>query len=69
MPMSEPAKVSISPKAISTLWCISPSGGQMKPAMSNIPPNAHRLTANINCAVFIDLFNIYLPPISLISTD
>ena len=69
MPMRLPAKVSISPKAMSTLWWISPSGGQMNPASNNRPPNTHRLTDNINCAVFIDLFNIYLPLISRIAMD
>ena len=53
MPISDPENVSISPKAISTLWCISPSGGQQKPAMSNVPPNTHKPTANINCTFFI----------------
>ena len=57
MPMREPEKVRISPKAISTLWCISPSGGQQKPAMSNTPPNTHRPTANINCTFFISVFS------------
>ena len=57
MPISAPENVSTSPKAISTLWCISPSGGQQKPATSSIPPNTHRPTANINCTFFISVFS------------
>ena len=51
--MSEPLKVSISPKAMSTEWCISPNGGQQKPAMSRMPPKTHSPTDNINCTFFI----------------
>ena len=47
--MSEPLKVSTSPKAMSTLWCISPNGGQQKPAMSNAHPNVHIATAVKSC--------------------
>ena len=51
--MSEPQKVRISPKAMSTEWCISPIGGQQKPAMSRTPPKMHSPTDNINCTFFM----------------
>ena len=50
MPIREPLKVSISPKAMSTLWWISASGGQRKPAMSNAQPKLHITTAVMSCA-------------------
>ena len=56
MPMREPAKVSISPKAISTEWWISASGGQQKPASNSKPPYTQRLTDNINCTFFMISF-------------
>ena len=40
--MSEPLKVNISPKAMSTEWCISPIGGQRKPHASNAHPKMRR---------------------------
>ena len=55
MPIKLPLKVSISPKAMSTLWWISASGGQRKPAIKNRTPNAHRTTDNISCNLFIIL--------------
>ena len=58
--MSEPLKVRISPKAMSTLWCISPNGGQQKPAMSNAQPKLHIATAVKSCKRFI-LMRDYLP--------
>ena len=39
MPNSEPTKVRISPKAISTELSITPVGGTIKPAMSNPAPS------------------------------
>ena len=48
MPIREPLKVSISPKAISTLWCISAKGGQRKPANNSPHPNPHSIIATIN---------------------
>ena len=57
MPMSEPAKVSISPKAMSTEWCISPVGTAMNPHASNAHPKAHIATESINCTFFI--INMY----------
>ena len=48
MPIRLPAKVSISPKAMSTLWCISPMGGITNPATSNAPPKEHITTAVIS---------------------
>ena len=60
MPMSEPLKVSISPKAMSTLWCTSAIGGQRKPAIKNRTPNAHRTTDNISCNLFIILL-VFFP--------
>ena len=56
MPMSEPLKASISPKAMSTEWCISPIGGQRKPHASNAHPKMHRLTAKNNCTFFMIAF-------------
>ena len=48
MPMSEPLKVSISPKAISTLWCISPVGTAINPHASNAHPKAHIATESMS---------------------
>ena len=45
MPMREPEKVSISPKAMRIDWCISPKGGQRKPARSIMHPKMHNATA------------------------
>ena len=52
MPMSEPLKVSISPKAMSTEWCTSPNGGQRKPANNSPHPNPHSIIATINWKFF-----------------
>ena len=56
MPIREPAKVSISPKAINTLWCISASGGRMKPVTSSTHPKTHSVTDIINCKFFFIVF-------------
>ena len=48
MPMSEPEKVSISPKAINSEWWISPRGGVIKPATNIVHPKVHNATAVIN---------------------
>ena len=48
MPIREPEKVSISPKAMRTEWCISPSGGQMKPARSIVHPTVHNAVARMS---------------------
>ena len=48
MPMSEPENVSISPNAINSEWCISPTGGVTKPATSNAHPKAHITIAVIS---------------------
>ena len=53
MPISEPLKVSISPKAIRSEWCISPNGGQTSPAVSNAHPKAHNANAVNSCKRFI----------------
>ena len=53
MPMREPVKVSISPKAMSTEWCISPIGGQRKPHASNAHPKVHIAVAMMSCKRFI----------------
>ena len=53
MPMSEPAKVRISPKAMSTEWWISPNGGQMNPAVSIMQPKLHNAIAMMSCSFFI----------------
>ena len=50
--MSEPLKVSISPKAMRTLWWISPNGGQRKPANNSPHPNPHSIIATINWKFF-----------------
>ena len=52
MPMSEPLKVSISPKAIRIEWWISPKGGQRKPANNSPHPNPHSIIATINWKFF-----------------
>ena len=51
--MREPLKVSISPKAMSTLWWISASGGAIKPAASNAQPKLHITIASMSCKLFI----------------
>ena len=51
--MSEPLKVSISPKAMRTEWCISPNGGQQNPATSNAHPKVHIATADMSCSFLI----------------
>ena len=48
MPNSEPTKVRISPKAISTELSITPVGGTIKPAISNPAPSAISTTAEIS---------------------
>ena len=58
--MREPAKVSISPKAMSTEWWISAKGGQQNPASNSKPPYTQRLTDNINCTFFMILGFDYL---------
>ena len=52
MPIKEPAKVSISPKAMSTEWCISANGGRTKPAVSIMQPKLHSVSAVINWIFF-----------------
>ena len=52
MPIREPEKVRISPKAMRTEWWISANGGQRKPAMSNVPPNEHIATAMMSWKFF-----------------
>ena len=66
MPMSEPLKVRISPNAIRTEWCISPNGGQQKPAMSKTPPKTHSPTDNINCTFFMLVNIIAFPWLSVL---
>ena len=51
--MSEPLKVSISPKAMRTEWWISAMGGQRKPAMSIVHPKMHNAVARMSCKRFI----------------
>ena len=51
--MSEPLKVSISPKAINTEWWISPMGGVKSPAASNAHPKAHMAVAIMSWSRFI----------------
>ena len=50
MPNSEPTKVNISPKAISTELSMTPVGGTMKPAVSRPAPNTTITTAHASCA-------------------
>ena len=52
MPMSEPLKVSISPKAIRSEGWISPIGGVNSPAVSNAHPKAHIAVAMMSCKRF-----------------
>ena len=53
--MSEPEKVSISPKAISTEWWISANGGVTNPATSNAHPKVHNAVAMMSWSFFITL--------------
>jgi hypothetical protein len=39
---------------MSTLWCISASGGEMKPAASNAQPKLHITVAMMSCNLFIN---------------
>ena len=48
MPIREPLKVSISPKAMSTLWWISASGGARNPPASIMHPKMHNATDNMS---------------------
>ena len=57
MPIRLPLKVSISPKAMSTLWWISPIGGQRKPHASNAHPKAHIAVAMMSCKRFMTVDN------------
>ena len=52
--MSEPLKVSISPKAMRTEWWISPSGCATNPHASNAHPKVHIAVAMMSCKRFID---------------
>ena len=54
MPMREPVKVSISPKAMRTEWWISPSGCATNPHASNAHPKVHIAVAMMSCKRFID---------------
>ena len=53
MPISEPEKVSISPKAMRSEWWISPTGGVKSPAVSNAHPKAHMAVAMMSCKRFM----------------
>ena len=55
MPISEPLKVSISPKAMRSEWWISPTGGVKSPAASNAHPKAHMAVAIMSCKRFIQV--------------
>ena len=48
MPMREPEKVRISPKAMRTEWCISPVGTAKNPHASNAHPKAHIATESMS---------------------
>ena len=61
MPMRLPLKVSISPKAMSTEWWISASGGQQKPAMSIMHPKMHNAIAALICKRLIALLRVSVP--------
>ena len=52
--MSEPLKVSISPKAMRTEWWISPAGGQANPHASNAHPKAHIAVAMMSWSFFMN---------------
>ena len=69
MPMSEPEKVKISPKAISTLWCISAKGGAIKPQASIMHPKMHNATDSMSWMFFFIVFLFLFPRISRIFTD
>ena len=53
MPMREPEKVRISPKAMRTEWWISANGGAMNPAASIAHPKVHNAVARLSCKRFI----------------
>ena len=57
MPMSEPLKVRISPKAMRTEWWISPAGGQANPHASNAHPKAHIAVAMMSWSFFMVRMN------------
>ena len=59
MPISEPLKVSISPKAIRSEWWISPVGGVTNPATSIMHPKAHNAMAVVSCKRFIFFVKVY----------
>ena len=60
MPISEPLKVSISPKAMRSEWWISPTGGVKSPAASNAHPKAHMAVAIMSWSRFISSVWLYL---------
>ena len=60
MPIKLPAKVKISPKAMSTLWWISAIGGQRKPVPKRRQPKPHRTTDKISWSFFI-IVEFFLP--------
>ena len=62
MPMSEPLKVSISPKAMRTEWWISANGGQRKPTVSIMHPTVHN-------AIAVMSWNCFMEPRILSPTD
>ena len=64
MPIRLPLKVSISPKAMSTEWWISASGGHIKPATSKRHPNAQSITAHMSWRRFITC-DCYVPRMRL----
>ena len=53
MPINEPLKVRISPKAMRSEWWISPTGGVKSPAVSNAHPKAHIAVAMISWSRFM----------------
>lgn len=55
MPIRLPEKVSISPKAMSTLWWISPTGGEQNPAMSIAHPKVQSAIEVASC-IFLILY-------------
>ena len=55
MPIKLPEKVSISPNATKTEWCISANGGQTKPAVSIMHPKVHNAIAVMSWKCFMGL--------------
>ena len=66
MPNKAPAKVRISPKAISTELWIAPGGGMMNPVISRPQPTKIRRMAASNCIVGLCLLRFIFSRVKLL---